>query len=118
MSIPWWRACPLPDWGLLGLAGAMGSPLTPFHLVNVVTSRAHTTTLVRGAAVGWVVGRREVACSAVSGKFLVKPCMLVYYTSQRHRSAAWAASDWQLGHCLCHLLGTAEELGEAAQAPE
>ena len=37
---------------------------------------------------------------------------------QRHHSAGWAASDWHLGACLCHLSGAAEELGEAAQAPE
>ena len=36
------------------------------------TSRAHTTTLVRGAVEGRVVRRREAACSAVSGKSLAR----------------------------------------------
>ena len=36
------------------------------------TSRSHTTTLVRDAVEGWVVRRREVTCSAVSGKFLAR----------------------------------------------
>jgi hypothetical protein len=34
------------------------------------TSRLHTTAQVGGAVEGWVVGRGEVTCSAVSGKFL------------------------------------------------
>jgi hypothetical protein len=46
-------------------------------------------------------------------------CMLAYYTSA---SATVPQPGPQAtgtsGHCLCHLLGTAEELGEAAQAPE
>jgi hypothetical protein len=36
------------------------------------TSRAHTTTLVRGAVEGWVVGRRQVPRSTVSGKSLAR----------------------------------------------
>jgi hypothetical protein len=51
--------------------------------------------------------------------FWQEPCMLVYYTSA---SATVPQPGLQAtgtsGHCLCHLLGTAEELGEAAQAPE
>ena len=36
------------------------------------TSRAHTTTLVRGGVEGRVVGRRKAARSAVSGKSLAR----------------------------------------------
>ena len=36
------------------------------------TSRVHITAQVRNAAEGWVVGRREVTCSAVSGKSLAR----------------------------------------------
>jgi hypothetical protein len=35
-------------------------------------SPTHATELVKGAAEGWVVGRREVTCSAVSGKSLAR----------------------------------------------
>jgi hypothetical protein len=37
------------------------------------TSRPHTSAQVKGAAEGWSMGRREAACSAVSGKFLARP---------------------------------------------
>ena len=47
--------------------------------------------------------------------FWQEPCMLVYYTSA---SATVPQATGTSGHCLYHLLGTAEELGEAAQAPE
>jgi hypothetical protein len=43
---------------------------------------------------------------------------LVAHERQRHRSAAWAARDWHLGALPLSSTGTAEELGEAAQAPE
>ena len=36
------------------------------------TSRSHTSAQVKGAAEGWSVGRREVTCSAVSGKSLAR----------------------------------------------
>jgi hypothetical protein len=36
---------------------------------------------VKDAAEGWGVGQREAVRSVVSGKFLARPCMLVYYTS-------------------------------------
>ena len=36
------------------------------------TSCIHITAQVRGAAEGWVVGRREATCSAVSGKSLAR----------------------------------------------
>jgi hypothetical protein len=61
-------------------------------------SPTHATEQVKGAAVGWVVGRREVACSAVSGKFLARTLHAhLLHERQRHRSAASAASDWHLG---------------------
>jgi hypothetical protein len=50
------------------------------------TFRDHITAQVRGAAEGWVVGRREVACSAVSGKSLARgPCV----TATRPFSSTW-----------------------------
>ena len=36
------------------------------------TSRIHITAQLRDAAEGWVVGRREAMCSAVSGKYLAR----------------------------------------------
>ena len=42
----------------------------------------HTTTLVRGNVEGRVVRRREVTCSAVSGKSLARaPCVIVIGTN-------------------------------------
>jgi ubiquinone/menaquinone biosynthesis C-methylase UbiE len=60
--------------------------------------RPSTTAQVKDAAEGRVVGRREVTCSAVSGKFLARTLHArLLHERQRHRSAAWAASDWHLG---------------------
>jgi hypothetical protein len=71
------------------------------------TTRGHTTALVRGAVKGWVMGRNEVACSAVSAKSLARTCTAVYGTSvgaasRRHRPAASTASDWHL-RCIAVL---------------
>ena len=42
------------------------------------TSPTHATEQVKGAAEGWVVGRRQVTCSAVSGKSLARArCVIV-----------------------------------------
>ena len=56
---------------------------------------------------------------------------LVFYLHERRPGSVWwhtsasatvpqpgPQATGTSGHCLCHLLGTAEELGEAAQAPE
>jgi hypothetical protein len=93
----------LPNWGLAGVRLRLGclaaypftrsdavelrgfEPLTPCMPLMLGefttprrTSRAHTTTLVRGAVEGRVVRRREVTCSAVSGKSLARaPCVIV-----------------------------------------
>jgi hypothetical protein len=64
-------------------------PLTPcmplmlgWFTMPCRTSRAHTTALVSGAVEGRVVRRREVACSAVSGKSLARaPCVIVLGTN-------------------------------------
>ena len=54
-------------------------PLTPcmplmlgWFTTPCTTSRVHITAQVRDAAEGWVVGRREATCSAVSGKSLAR----------------------------------------------
>jgi hypothetical protein len=49
-------------------------------------SPTHATAQVRGASEGWVVGRREVTCSAVSGKSLARaPASWSRYKGRRHR---------------------------------
>jgi hypothetical protein len=61
-------------------SGAEGfDPLTPcmplmcgWFTSPCATSPTHATEQVKGAAEGWVVGRREVTCSEVSGKFLAR----------------------------------------------
>src|SRR5918995_7089543 len=63
------------------------------------TSSCHTFAQVKGTAEGWVVGRREAACSAVCGKFLAGPCGLVYGTSapssrQYRPQATGALLNW------------------------
>ena len=63
------------------------------------TSSCHTFTQVKGTAEGWVVGRREAARSAVSGKFLADPCGLAYGTSapssrQYRPQATGAPTEW------------------------
>ena len=95
------------------LAAADAPPSTP--------SRSGGRCVVPGGAEGGV-RRGEVACSAVSGKFVGRTLharLLHEYTSA---SATVPQPGPQAtgtsGHCLCHLLGTAEELGEAVQAPE
>ena len=54
-------------------------PLTPcmpsmrgWFTSPCATSATHATERVKGAAEGWVVGRRQVTCSVVSGKFLAR----------------------------------------------
>jgi hypothetical protein len=54
-------------------------PLTPcmplmcgWFTSPCTTSPTHATEQVKGAAEGWVVGRRQVTCSAVSGKSLAR----------------------------------------------
>ena len=66
-----------------------------------------------------IVRSPEPAVPVDSIDFWQEPCMLVYYTSA---SATVPQPGPQAtgtsGHCLCHLLGTAEKLSEAVQAPE
>jgi hypothetical protein len=51
------------------MCGWFTTPLNSF--------RSHTIALVRGAAEGWVVGRREAVRSTVSGKFLAKALVVL-----------------------------------------
>ena len=45
---------------------------------------------VKGAVEGWVVGRRQVTCSAVSGKSLAKaPCAIVVQVRGTGYTRAW-----------------------------
>jgi hypothetical protein len=91
------------------------------------TVHDHTTAQVRGGAEGWVVGRREVARSAVSGISLARTPAW----SARHESpdegedsapglaACWSpgragwATGWAIG---CTVVVNAERAKDAAEA--
>jgi hypothetical protein len=88
-------------------------PLTPcmplmlgYFTSPCATSPTHATEQVKGAAEGWVVGRRQVTCSAVSGKSLARaPCVVVFGTNAGAVVPA-ARDHLRLGHIRCiHLLG-------------
>jgi hypothetical protein len=59
------------------------------------TSRVYITAQVRDAAEGWVVGRREATCSAVSGKFLARALYGSPWTPTPW-SGALPTADWHL----------------------
>jgi hypothetical protein len=64
----WFGVEPPPESnGDPSLPSMRGRFTTPFN-----SFRSHTIALVRGAAEGWVVGRHEAMCSAVSGKSLAR----------------------------------------------
>jgi hypothetical protein len=56
----------------------------------------HTTAQVAGAAEGWVVGWREVARSAVSGKSLARACTAVHGMDAGAIVGALPTTDWHL----------------------
>jgi hypothetical protein len=80
-------------------------PLTPcmpsmrgWFMSPCITSPTHATEQMKGAAEGRVVGRREVACSSVSGKSLARasrwwPIVPTPAPSSRQPSTT---SDWHL----------------------
>jgi hypothetical protein len=82
------------------------------------TSRAHTTVLVRGAVEGRVVGRGEVTRSAVSGKSLAGPCVVVHGTNAGASGLqvicgegcnhGWSAWTWP-----CEAMGRRWTVGDA-----
>jgi hypothetical protein len=77
-------------------------PLTPCmplmlgYLTSLcATSPTHATEPVKGAAEGWIVRRREVTCSAVSGKSLARASAWSSFANAgRTVSAALTTCDW------------------------
>ena len=70
-------------------------PLTPcmplmcgWFTSPCATSPTHATEQVKGAAEGWVMGRRQVTCSAVSGKSLARGPLRgrLWQEHRRHRA--------------------------------
>jgi hypothetical protein len=76
------------------MCGEFTPPCTP--------SCGHTTAQVKGAAGDRGVGWREVACSAVSGKSLARPCTAVHGMDAGAIVRSPATSDWHLS-CIAVL---------------
>jgi hypothetical protein len=66
------RACMEPPAGIEPATPSLPS-MRRWSTTPCDTARVHTTAQVRGAINGSVVGRDEVACSTVFGKFLARP---------------------------------------------
>jgi hypothetical protein len=69
------------------------------------TSRRHTTAHLKGAAKGWVLGRRQVTCRALSGESLARPlralpCVVVLPRTPAP-SSRQALDHMRLGHLRC-----------------